>query len=81
MSNNIKKTRQMNIKTGTTAREIRNMEESFPLCPSYSVKQLSKINYLQTKKVKQGQRKTIVPYLSVQKQLAIKNAFNQEAIL
>ena len=57
------------------------MEESFSLCSSYSVKQLYKINALQTKKIKQGQRKSIVPFLAVHKQMAIKNAFNQEAIL
>ena len=81
MSNVLKKTKQWNIKTGTPAREIRNIEERFSLCPSYSVKQLYKINNLQTKKIKQGQRKPIVPFLSVHKQMAIKNAFNQEALL
>ena len=73
--------KQSKLKTGTPATRVRIIEEIFSLCPYYSVKQLYKINALQTKKIKQGQRKPIVTFLSVHKQMAIKNAFNQEALL
>ena len=72
--------KQSKIKTGTTARKIRTTEERFSLCPSYSIKQLHKINTLQTKRFKQGQRKTLIHNYPVRKQMIIKDAFNQEVI-
>ena len=42
--------RQSKIKTGTPATRVRIMEEIFSLCPYYSVKQLHKIQSIQTKR-------------------------------
>ena len=72
---NIKK--QSKIKTGTQATRVRIMAERFSLCPSYSIKQLHKINTIQFKKIKQGQRKIPSAIFPIRKQIIIKEAFNQ----
>ena len=77
MSNNLEKTKQWKMKTGTPATKVRIMEEIFSLCPSYSIKQLHKINTIQYKKSKQGQRKLLSAIFPVGKQIIIKEAFNQ----
>jgi hypothetical protein len=68
--------KQKKIKTGTPATRVRIMEEVFSLCPSYSIKQLNKINTIQSKKIKQGQRKILSVIFPIRKQIIIKDAFN-----
>ena len=68
---------QSKVKTGTPATRVRIIEEIFSLCPSYSIKQLKKINTIQSKKIKQGQRIILSPIFPARKQIIIKNAFNQ----
>lgn len=53
----------------------------FSLCPSYSLKQLQRINTIFIKKAKYGHRNKIVDIFAVRKQVSTRNAFNQEAIL
>ena len=79
MSNNRKKTKQWNIKTGTHAKKIRIVEEKISLCPSYSIKQLHKINTIQSKRRKKNRRP--FTFFPINKQISTRNAFNQEAIL
>ena len=69
--------KQSKIKTGTPARKVKIIAEWFSLCPSYSIKQLNKINMVQSKKIKQGQRKILSPIFPIRKQIIIKEAFNQ----
>ena len=76
--NNLKKSK---IKTGTPAKKVRIVEERFSLCPSYSIQQLHKINIIQSKKIKQGQRNRLSAIFPIRKQISTRNAFNQEAIL
>ena len=68
---------QLKIKTGTPAKKVRIVEENFSLCPSYSMKQLHKINTIQSKKIKKGQRKILTTIFPVRQQIIIKDAFNQ----
>jgi hypothetical protein len=67
------------IKTGTPAKKVRIVEEKFSLCPSYSIKQLHKINTIQSKKRKKGQRLSAI--FPIRKQISTRNAFNLEAVL
>ena len=69
--------KQSKLKTGTPARKVRNVEERFSLCPSYSIKQLRKINTIQSKKIKKGHRKRLSAIFPIGKQIIIKEAFNQ----
>jgi hypothetical protein len=62
------------IKTGTPATRVRIMEEVFSLCHSYSIKQLNKINTIQSKKRKKGQILSVI--FPIRKQIIIKDAFN-----
>ena len=71
--------KQQKIKTGSPAKKVRIVEEKFSLCPSYSIKQLHKINTIQTKKRKKGQILSVI--YPIRKQISTRNAFNQEAIL
>ena len=79
MSKDIEKTKQLKIKTGTPAKKIRVVEEKISLCPSYSIKQLHKIDTIQSKKRKKGQIPSVL--YPIRKQISTRNAFNQEAIL
>jgi len=68
------------VKTATvTRKETRMVGLSY--CPSYSVKQLRRINGLQIKKAKYGHRNAIAKTFAVREQLLTKNALDQEAIL
>lgn len=69
--------KQSKVKTGTPATRVRIMEEIFSLCPSYSIKQLKKINTIRSKKIKKGQRKLLSPIIPARKQIIIKDAFKQ----
>ena len=73
--------KKQNIKTGNPAIRVRIIEEKFSLCPSYSIQQLHKINIIQSKKIKQGQRNRLSAIFPIRKQISTRNAFNQEAIL
>ena len=47
--------KQSKVKTGTPATRVRIMEEIFSLCPSYSIKQLKKIN---TIRIQENQKRS-----------------------
>jgi len=68
--------KQPKINTGNHATKVIIMEDIFSLCPSYSIKQLKKINTIQSKKIKQG-RRILSPIFPARKQIIIKDAFNQ----
>ena len=53
----------------------------FSLCPSYSLKQLQRINTIFINKAKYGHKNKNVDTFSVRKQISTRNVFNQEAIL